>query len=248
MSKILLGNLKMNMTQRQIVSYLKNLKQLAKHTTNIVGVTIPYPYLHLAKKYLSGSNVLYGAQNVYFENEGAFTGEVSIAMLSDYNTDFCLVGHSERRAYFNENDIDINKKVLALSDSAVVPVLCVGENLSERKTGKHKEVVSRQIELALKGLNVEDVTSMVFAYEPVWAIGTGVSATSEQAEEMAKYIKYFVSEKFSLSFDKICVIYGGSINNNNYLDILSQPDIDGGLVGGACLDVKKFSEIFGYKK
>lgn len=248
MRKVLLGNLKMNMTHAQVVSYLKNLKRMAKHTTNVVGVAIPYPYLHLAKKYLSGTNVLYGAQNVHFACSGAYTGEVSISMLSDYNTDFCLVGHSERRTFFGENDCDVNKKVLALSNSAVVPVLCVGENLSERKAGKHKEVVSRQIEMALKGLSAEDVASMVFAYEPVWAIGTGISATSEQAQEMANFIKQYVSEKFSLSFNQVCVLYGGSINTKNHLELLAQPDIDGGLIGGACLDVDQFSEIFGYKK
>lgn len=246
MRKVLLGNFKMNMTQKQIVAYLKDIKKMAKHTQNVVGVVLPYPYLHLAKKYLAGSNVLYGAQNVHFAQSGAYTGEISIAMLSDFDTNFCLVGHSERRAYFGESDADVNKKILALSDSAVVPVLCVGESLNERKAGEHEKVVGRQIDLALKDMNADDVASMVFAYEPVWAIGTGVSATSKQAQEMAKYIKDHISKKFNLSRAQVCVLYGGSINIDNFTEILSQSDIDGGLIGGACLDVEKFSKIFGY--
>lgn len=248
MRKVLLGNLKMNMTQKQIVLYLKDIKRLAKHSQNIVGVAVPYPYLHFAKKYLAGSNVLYGAQNVHFENSGAYTGEISIPMLADFDANFCLVGHSERRAYYGDSDVDVNKKIKVLSDSAVVPVLCVGENLSERKTNNHKKVVGRQIDLALKNISADDVASMVFAYEPVWAIGTGVSATSEQAQEMAGYIKDHISKKFGLAHTQVCVLYGGSINDKNFEDILSQPDIDGGLVGGACLDVEKFSKIFGYTK
>lgn len=246
MRKLLLGNFKMNMTKSDIEKYLKGLRVVARHTQNLVGVALPYPYLYLAQKYLGKTNVLVGAQNVHFAGSGAYTGEVSLPMLSDFGTNFCIVGHSERRAYFNENNDDINKKVKVLNNSEITPVLCFGEVLAERESGKQEKVVKTQLDSALADLNAEEVASVVFAYEPVWAIGTGKSASNQQAQEMAKFVKDYLTKKYSLSRDQICFLYGGSMNEKNYAELLSEPDIDGGLVGGACLSVEKFSKIFSY--
>lgn len=247
MSKFLIGNLKMNMTKTEIVSYLKGLKKQAKKYDNKVGVVLPFPYLYLAEKYLAKSNVCYGAQNVNDHRKGAYTGEVSVDMLNDFGVQLVLVGHSERRAYYNENDTAINTKIKSLLDHKITPVFCFGENLEQREKGEQNKTVDKQIINALKDIERDEIEKIIFAYEPVWAIGTGVSATSEQAEKMAEHIKDFVAKQYTMQKDKICVVYGGSLNDKNANEILSLPSIDGGLIGGACLKVETFEKIFSYK-
>lgn len=243
MKKVLLGNFKMNMTKRELVPYLKTLRRVVKNSQNIVGVAIPNVYLCLAQKYLAHSNVLIGAQNVHFENKGAYTGEVGANMLSDYGVNFCLIGHSERRAYNNENNIDINKKLKRLTMSEIVPVLCFGESAAEREVGRQFDVVTAQLCAALEGLTSEDVSSMVFAYEPVWAIGSGASATTMQICEMSRFVKDFLTKTYGIGRDQICLLYGGSLNDKNFAEIFDVEDINGGLIGGACLDIEKFGKM-----
>lgn len=246
MSKLLIGNLKMNMSKCEIVAYLKGLKKQAKKYNNKVGVAVPFPYLYLAKKILGKSQVLYGAQNVNDHEKGAYTGEVSLTMLKDFGVKFVLVGHSERRAYYSETDESVNAKIRLLLEYDITPVFCFGENLSQREKGEQNKVIEKQILCALKDVDRDDIKDIVFAYEPIWAIGTGVSATSEQAEEMAKHIKDFVTKQFDVERADVCVLYGGSLNDKNAKDILSKENIDGGLIGGASLKVESFEKIFSF--
>jgi len=242
----LIGNLKMNKTKQDIVPYLKALDKVSKKTNNIVGVCLPSIHIPLAQKYLKYTS--YGAQNVYFQDKGAYTGEQSVGMLVSYVCHICIVGHSERRQLFIETDEMINKKVKALVSSPVTPIICVGETLEERESGKTEKVVNGQIEKAIKGLSLEEVKKCWFAYEPIWAIGTGKSATAEDAEQVIKLIKKVVLKKHTeLDGHRTIVLYGGSMNDKNCHELLSQPDIDGGLIGGASLDVDKFEKIINTK-
>ena len=245
--KLLIGNLKMNMTEKEIGAYLKDLKKQTKKYENKVGVALPFPYLYLARKILRNSNVLYGAQNVNENHNGAYTGEVAVNMLKDFGVNLVIVGHSERRAYYNENDEAVNVKIKKLLENDITPVFCFGENFEQREKGEQNKVVDRQIKNALKDIDRDQIEKIVFAYEPIWAIGTGVSATSEQADKMAKHIKDYVAKQYTMQRDKICVLYGGSLNEKNANDILSKVNIDGGLIGGASLKVDAFEKIFSYK-
>ena len=241
----LIGNFKMNMTKSTIVPYLKSIKKMAKGNYNHVGICVPYVYLPLAQKYLGKSNVLYGAENVHYLEKGAYTGEVSTEMLNDFGCDLVIIGHSERRTYYNETDETVNLKVLKALSSNIVPVICVGESLEERESDKTLKVIESQLKAALKDVKVEDLSSIIFAYEPIWAIGTGKTATSEQAEEVIAYMKKYICKMYKLkSSDLVVVLYGGSMNEKNAKELLSMPSIDGGLIGGACLDLAKFSTIF----
>lgn len=244
----LIGNFKMNFTKSDIIPYLKKIKKLAKNTNNHVGICVPYPYLCYAKKYLNHSNVLYGAQNLHYKESGAFTGEVSAEMLNDFNCDMVIIGHSERRNYYNETDDSVNLKVLKALSSNIVPIICVGESELEREKNETFKVIDNQIKKALKDVKVEDLSSVIFAYEPIWAIGTGKTATSEQAEEVISHIKKYICKLYKLkSTDLIVVLYGGSMNEKNATELLKMPSIDGGLIGGACLNLEKFGVIFNTK-
>lgn len=244
----LIGNLKMNFTKSEIVPYLKSLKKLANNTNNVVGVAVPSVYLEYANKYLADSNVWYGAQNCHYKTSGAYTGEVSVLMLKDFNPTICLVGHSERRAYYNESDADVNQKVLKLLELGVKPIICVGEKLEEREAKKTLNVIKTQVKAALNGVDVKDLSNLIFAYEPVWAIGTGKTATVKEAETVILNIKKYVAKLYKLeNTDNIVVLYGGSMNEKNAEELLSSPSIDGGLIGGACLNLEKFSAIFNNK-
>lgn len=239
----LFGNLKMNKPVCGFDEYFKKLNKIAKNSENVVGVSIPYIYLGDAKKSLKKSKVFYGAENCHFETKGAFTGEISVAMLKEFGCKTCIVGHSERRAYDNETDEKVNLKLKALLKENMQPIMCFGETKDERDKGLNKKVVKTQLENGLADLTSSEIKKIIFAYEPVWAIGTGVSATSKQAEEMAKYIKEYLSKQFDLTEGEIVLLYGGSLNDQNAQDILSKTHIDGGLIGGACLDVAKFEKI-----
>jgi len=242
----LIGNLKMNKTKQEVFSYFNALDKVSKKTDNIVGVCLPSIHIPLAQEHLKYTS--YGAQNVYFEDKGAYTGEQSVGMLVSYVCHLCIVGHSERRQLFGETDETVNKKVKALVSSPVTPIICVGETLSERETGKTDKKITSQIEKAVEGLNTDEVKKCWFAYEPIWAIGTGKSATAEDAEQVIKLIKKTVLKKYpKLADHRTIVLYGGSMNDKNCQELLSQPDIDGGLIGGASLDVEKFEKIINTK-
>ena len=246
----LIGNLKMNMNKETITAHLKQIKKLAKGVDNHVGICVPYVYLPLAQKILGKSNVLYGAQNMHELDNGTFTGEISAEMLNDFGCDMVIIGHSERRANYNETDQSVNLKVLKALSANLVPILCFGESWEEREAGKTIDVIERQLTEALKGVKIEDLTSIIFAYEPIWAISAGKdakprNATSDQAEEAISKIKEIICGIFGLkSSDMIVVLYGGSMNDKNCAELLAKPSIDGGLIGGACLTIEKFSKVF----
>ena len=237
----LIGNMKMNMGLKELEPYFEGLTEIASGSDNVVGVCTPFVYLDMAQGMLNGSKVLFGAQNMHYEDSGAYTGEISARMLEDFGCDLVILGHSERRAYFHETDEEINLKVKKALAMGITPILCFGETLQERESKMAFSVVERQITGALEGLEEEEISRIIFAYEPVWAIGTGVSATSDQAEEMISFAKRLVADQYGV--EEIIVLYGGSLKPSNAQDILSKPSIDGGLIGGACLKLSDFEQL-----
>ena len=242
--KYLIGNMKMNMDFKSLQDYFKDLIEATKDCKNTVGVCVPSVYLETTSNNLSGSNILFGVQNMHYEDKGAFTGEISANMINDFDAKLVVVGHSERRSLFHESDKEINLKVKKAIASGLTPVLCFGETKEEREAGKEKYIVQSQVELALKDLSKEDISKIIFAYEPVWAIGTGLTASKEQAEEMLAYTKELVFKICGLNADEIIGLYGGSMKPSNAKELLEMPSIDGGLIGGACLKVEDFKQIF----
>ncbi|MBE5757661.1 MAG: triose-phosphate isomerase [Clostridiales bacterium] len=241
----LIGNMKMNMNYADLEPYFANLTQVAENTSNVVGVCVPSVYLDFAKYSLENSKVLFGAQNMYHEDKGAYTGEISAHMLNDFSCDLVILGHSERRNIFHESDEDINLKVKKALAEGLTPILCFGEVKEEREGGMAFSVVERQLMNGLNGLDTDEINRIIFAYEPVWAIGTGLSATPDQAEEMIAFTKRLLHENFECH-DNI-VLYGGSLKASNANEILSKPSIDGGLIGGACLKIDEFEQIINTK-
>lgn len=241
----LIGNLKMNKTYSELEVYFQEVSRIASTASNVVGVCVPSVYLDLAKYSLEGSKVLYGVQNMHYKESGAYTGEISAEMINDFNCDIVIIGHSERRSYYNETDADVNLKIKKALASGLTPIVCFGETLEERKNNMAYSVIENQLSGALADLEVEDVERIIFAYEPVWAIGTGVSATSDQAEEMIAFAKRLISDE--LDIKNSIVLYGGSLKASNADEILSKPSIDGGLIGGACLKVDEFEKIINTK-
>ena len=241
----LIGNHKMNMSVAELEPYFDKLAEIASTSDNVVGVCVPYVYLNMAKGMLEGSKVLFGAQNMHHKDSGAYTREISAHMLNDFGCDLVIIGHSERRAYFNETDEDVNLKVKKALEEGITPILCFGETLDERNGNMAHGVVERQIMGALQDLEYEDVSRIIFAYEPVWAIGTGVSATAEQAEEMIAFAKRLIADEYGVKTS--IMLYGGSLKPSNAEEILNKPSIDGGLIGGACLKINDFKEIINTK-
>ena len=242
-TKYLIGNMKMNMDKESLIPYFENIKEIAEKSNNVVGVCVPSVYLDLAERSLKGSKVLFGTENLFYENKGAYTGEISASMIKDFNADMVIVGHSERRTIFKETDEDINKKVKKALEFGLKPILCFGETLEERNNFREKEVVRTQILEGLEGISKEDLGNIIFAYEPVWAIGTGVTATTKEAEDIISYSKELISEKYSVENEDIIMLYGGSMKPSNVRELLSEKDIDGGLIGGACLKAEDFKGI-----
>lgn len=237
----LIGNMKMNMNLNSLEPYFEGLTEIAATSDNVVGVCVPYVYLDMAQGMLNGSKVLFGAQNMYHQDSGAYTGEISANMLEDFGCDLVILGHSERRAYFHETDEEINLKVKKALSVGITPILCFGETLDERNNQMAFSVVERQLVGALEDLSEEDISRIIFAYEPVWAIGTGVSATSNQAEEMISFAKRLLEDQYAVKHS--IVLYGGSLKPSNADEILSKPSIDGGLIGGACLKLGDFEQL-----
>lgn len=237
----LIGNMKMNMSLGELEPYFDKITEIANATTNAVGVCLPSVYLNMAKYMLEGSKVLYGAENMHYADKGAYTGEISAHMLNDFNCDLVIIGHSERRQLFHESLQDVNLKVKKALSEGLTPILCFGETLEERNGGQAYNVVENQLVSALNDIDEEDIGRIIFAYEPVWAIGTGVSATSSQAEEICSFTKNLLKDHFDQTSS--IVLYGGSLKPDNAMDILSKPSIDGGLIGGACLKITDFEKI-----
>jgi triosephosphate isomerase len=244
--KIIAANWKMNQTIAETESFLSDFR-LEVEDVSGVDIVIAPPFTALAKlsELLGGSQkIRTAAQNMYFERSGAFTGEISAAMLRELYVKYVILGHSERRMIFGETDAIINKKVLAALENELKPILCVGETLEEREAGKEKEIIATQLRGSLANVSAEQLTEIVIAYEPVWAIGTGKTATTEQAQECHAHVREVLAELTdAATADKVRIQYGGSVKPNNAAELLAQPDIDGALVGGASLDPRSFAEI-----
>jgi triosephosphate isomerase len=238
------GNWKMFKTQKEARVFADEFKKLYGGTDVRAGICAPYLDLPLLVELFQGTSIKVGAQNVHFAPEGAYTGEVSVAMLEEIGVDYCIVGHSERRQYFGETDETVNKKLHALFMSAILPILCVGEVLEERDAGKEREVVENQLTKDLTGLSTEQVSVLTIAYEPVWAIGTGRNATPEQADEMCGFIRDIIEKLYDETVsDHVVIQYGGSVKPGNASDLMNMPEIDGALVGGASLNPRDFMDI-----
>jgi triosephosphate isomerase len=243
--KLIAGNWKMNKTSADAVALAQEITAvIGKQTEVDVVMCPPFTALEAVSKVLDGSNVKLGAQNMHHEPSGAFTGETSAAMLRAFFATHVILGHSERRTYFSETDEVINKKVLAALKNQLRPILCVGETLAEREAGSTLKVVQTQTERCLEGVSKEMATSVVIAYEPVWAIGTGKVATTEQAQEVHAFIRGLLTKLFGEpTAQKIRILYGGSMKPANAPDLLGQKDIDGGLIGGASLEARSFVDL-----
>lgn len=243
--KLIAGNWKMNKTSADGVALVRDIVvAVGKQSDVEVVVCPPFTGLESAGKALEGSNVKLGAQNMHFEASGAFTGEISAPMLRAIFATHVILGHSERRTIFGETDELVNKKVLAALKNQLRPIFCVGETLAERESGSTLKVVQTQLERGLDGVSKELAASVVIAYEPVWAIGTGKVATTEQAQEVHAFIRGLLTNLFTESVaQKLRILYGGSMKPSNAPELLSQKDIDGGLIGGASLEARSFVEL-----
>ena len=247
-TKIVAGNWKMNKTASEAAALIEGIKKEVAGVTKVdVVVCPPFTDLKNAAAACAGSNVKLGAQNVHWEASGAFTGEISAAMLKDLGVTYVIIGHSERRQYFGETDATVHDRTRAALDAGLKVILCVGELKAQRLTNITAEVVRLQTKLALEGVSAEElVERIVIAYEPVWAIGTGLTATPEQANEVNALIRQLIAELYSNeTAAKTVIQYGGSMNDANAGELLAQPDIDGGLIGGASLLAQKFAAIIG---
>ena len=245
--KIVAGNWKMNMTPSQAVELVNTLKPLVVSDEVEVVYCVPAGDIVPVVEAVKGSNVSVGAENMYFEDKGAYTGEISAEMLVDAGVKYVIIGHSERRDYFKEDDALLNKKVKKALEAGLVPILCCGESLEQREMGVTLDWIRLQIKSDLQGVSAAQVAGMVIAYEPIWAIGTCKTATTEQAQEVCKAIRDTIAEIYDASTaEAVRIQYGGSVNAGNANELFSQPDIDGGLVGGASLKAD-FGKIVNYK-
>lgn len=245
--KIAAANWKMNCTLQQAEELLNNLNNasvnLSSEKISVIGV--PAPYLLLAKEKLQGkSNMFIAAQNCYTKKSGAYTGEISAEMLQSMNIPFVIIGHSERREYFNETNTMLAEKVNIALEYKLQPIFCCGEALSIREAGTQNSFVENQLKESLFHLNEEQILQVVIAYEPIWAIGTGKTASNEQAQEMHQHIRNVLANKYGNDVaEKISILYGGSVKGNNAKELFAQKDVDGGLVGGASLNADEFTSI-----
>ena len=246
--KIIAGNWKMNMTPTEAVALCETLKPLVQNPEVDVVYCVPAIDIIPVKQAIAGTNVHLGAENVYFEEKGAFTGEISPAMLKDAGVEYVIIGHSERRGYFGETDQDINKKLLKLLEHGFNPIVCCGESLEQRESGITMDWINMQIKIAFQGVTADQAKGVVIAYEPIWAIGTGKTATTAQAEEVCKGIRETICGLYDeATAAAIRIQYGGSMNAKNCAELLAEPDIDGGLIGGAALK-PDFGTIVNYNK
>ena len=247
--KVIAGNWKMNMLPDATIRFIDELTPLVKDTENEVILCVPYTDLFYALLTAQNTNIKIGAQNMHWEENGAYTGEVSGQMLKAIGVEYVIIGHSERRQYFAETDETVNKKLKSAFKYGLKPIVCVGETLEEREAGKAEEIITSQTEKALSGLTEEQVENTIIAYEPIWAIGTGKTATSEDANNAIKSIRNKISNIYGQMVAKRVIIqYGGSVKALNAKELFTMSDIDGGLVGGASLKTEEFAKIVNYNK
>ena len=246
--KIIAGNWKMNKNSEETKAYFKTFNELVKDCENEIIICTPFIDLAVAKD-VASANVFIGAQNMHFEDKGAFTGEVSGKMLKDINVKYVIIGHSERREYFNETDESVNRKIKSALAHSLTPILCVGETLQEREAGKAKEKVVSQIVKDFNEIDDSNINNIIVAYEPIWAIGTGKTASSQDANEACKWIRDEIRNLYGDNVaDNIKILYGGSVKSSNSKELFEMSDIDGGLVGGASLEPEEFAKIANYNK
>ena len=238
---IIAGNWKMHKTIAEALEFVNEVKDRVNNDKVEAVICAPFTLLKDLKQATKGTNIKIGAQNMHFEEKGAFTGEISPLMLKELDMDYVVIGHSERRQYFNETDETVNKKVLKALEVGIDPILCVGETLEEREAGNTKDVCKVQVEKALENVSKEDLAKVVIAYEPVWAIGT-----SEDANDVIAYIREVVANLYGELANEVRIQYGGSVKPSNVAEIMNQSDIDGALVGGASLEANDYVELVNF--
>ena len=236
----------MNKTIKEAMDFVNDVKDKVQNDKVEAVICAPFTLLKDLKEATKGTNIKIGAQNMHYADNGAFTGEIAPNMLKELDIDYVVIGHSERREYFNETDETVNKKVLKALEVGIDPILCCGETLEEREAGKTKEVCKVQVEKALENVSKDDLEKVVIAYEPVWAIGTGKTATSEDANDVIKYIREVVANLYGDLANKVRIQYGGSVKPQNVAEIMAQSDIDGALVGGASLESSDYTKLVNY--
>ena len=245
--KVIAGNWKMNMLPNEAINFIEELTPLVSDTKNEVILCVTYTDLFYSLLNVQGTNIKIGAQNMHWEEKGAYTGEVSAQMLKSIGVEYVIIGHSERRQYFAETDETVNKKVKSALAVGLKPIICVGETLEQRESGQTETIVTNQIEKALEGVSAEDLGKIIVAYEPIWAIGTGKTATAEDANNMICNIRQEMSNLYGqMTAQRVIIQYGGSVKASNCKELFSTSDIDGALVGGASLNADEFAKIVNY--
>ena len=245
---IIAGNWKMNNTVTESIKFVEELKALDLNKDVESLVCVPYTSLYMVAELLKDTDIKLGAQNMHWEEKGAFTGEISPLMLNDIGVDYCILGHSERRQYFEESDEIVNKKIHSALSHGIKAILCVGESLEEREEGREELVVERQIVEGLNGVEEIDMDNLVIAYEPIWAIGTGKTASSDDANKMCAFIRETVKNMYSEEVgEKLRIQYGGSVKPTTIDELMAKSDVDGALVGGASLLTKDFTRLINFK-
>ena len=245
--KVIAGNWKMNMLPNEAIAFIENLIPTVKQSNHEIVLCVPYTNLFYSLLTVQGSNIKIGAQNMHWEENGAFTGEISGSMLKSIGVEYVIIGHSERRQYFAETDEIVNKKVKAAFKNGLKPIVCVGESLEQRELGKTEEIITTQTAIALQELTKEQVKNTIIAYEPIWAIGTGKTATSEDANNSIKAIRNKVQSIYGEEVsEEIIIQYGGSVKSSNAKELFETSDIDGALIGGASLKVEDFEKIINF--
>ena len=246
--KVIAGNWKMNMLPNEALAFIETIIPMVKNTENEVILCVPYTDLFYSLLAAQNTNIKIGAQNMHFEENGAYTGEVSAQMLKCIGVEYVIIGHSERRQYFAETDETVNKKIKTALKHELIPIVCVGETLEQRESGKTQEIITNQTRLALEGLNTDDVKKVIIAYEPIWAIGTGKTATSDDANNSIKNIRNEIAKLYGNDIaEEIIIQYGGSVKSSNAKELFNTSDIDGGLVGGASLKLDEFAKIVNFQ-
>ena len=242
--KVIAGNWKMNMLPNEAINFIQELTPLVKDTKNDVVLCVPYIDLFYSLLHVQGTNIKIGAQNMHWEEKGAYTGEVSASMLKSIGVEYVIIGHSERRQYFAETDETVNKKIKSALSHGLKPIVCVGETLEQREAGETEKIVTNQIAKAFEGIASENLENIIVAYEPIWAIGTGKTATKEDANNTIMQIRKKLAEIYGQNeAEGVIIQYGGSVKSSNAKELFEMSDIDGGLVGGASLKAEEFSKI-----
>ena len=247
--KVIAGNWKMNMLPNEAINFITELAPLVKDTQNEVILCVPYTDLFYALLHVQRTNIKIGAQNMHWETSGAYTGEVSAQMLKSIGVEYVIIGHSERRQYFAETDETVNKKIKKALETGLKPILCVGETLEQREAGITEQIITNQVEKAFNEISADDLDKIIIAYEPIWAIGTGKTATKEDANNTIMQIRKKVAEMYGQNeANGVIIQYGGSVKSSNAKELFEMSDIDGGLVGGASLKAEEFSKIVNFDK